>query len=222
MIDLIEKRIGYHFKNEQFLRQAFVHSSYAKQHNVLDNERMEFLGDAILEYIVSEYIYEKYSRFDDGQLSKVRAQLVSADGLRPVVERMDILRYLLIADNSYSILTQSKKINANLYEAILCAIYLDGGMACAKEFVLRTLSNELSSIKAIAKKDCKSLLQEYCQSKKMSIEYALIGKTGPDNKPSYEVALLINKNRECTGVGGSIKVAEQNAAKKILSKWRID
>ena len=93
----IEQRIGYEFKNKELLRQAFVHSSYAHEENIRDNDRMEFFGDAILEYLVSEYIFKKYRDCDEGQLSKMRAVVVSADGLRPVVDDLRILECLLVA-----------------------------------------------------------------------------------------------------------------------------
>lgn len=105
----IQRNIGYAFNDESLLEQAFCHSSYARQHGLDDNERMEFFGDAVLEYIVSEYLFDNYPEFDQGQLSKVRALLVSADGLRPVVDRMDIMRFLLVADNAAQIKNQSKK-----------------------------------------------------------------------------------------------------------------
>lgn len=217
----IQQAIGYKFKNIELLAQAFCHSSYARQHGTQDNERMEFFGDVVLEYIVSEYLFDKYPNFDQGQLSKVRALLVSADGLRPAVDRMDILRFLRVADNADRIKNISKKIEANLYEAVLCAVYKDGGMSAAKRFVLRTLKTELARVDKLQRKDAKSLLQEYCQQKRWTVAYKQISRTGPDNKPTYTSALYVNGEFVADGVGTSKKASEQCAAEKIVSKWGI-
>ncbi len=217
----IQRNIGYAFNDESLLEQAFCHSSYARQYGLDDNERMEFFGDAVLEYIVSEYLFDNYPEFDQGQLSKVRALLVSADGLRPVVDRMDIMRFLLVADNAAQIKKQSKKIEANLYEAVLCAVYKDGGMDAARKFVLDTLKKELDDVGRLRLKDCKTALQEYCQQKQWTVEYRQTGKSGPDNKPTYYSALYINGRHEADGSGLSKKAAEQCAAKKIVEKWGV-
>lgn len=218
----IQKKIGYRFDNILLLEQAFVHSSYAKRAGIADNERMEFLGDAVLGSIVSEYLYDRYPQFDAGMLSKARACLVSAEGLRPIVDGLDILQYLQVADKTISLKKLSKKIEANLFEAILCAVYLDGGMPAAKELVLRLLQNSLENVGSIRRKDYKTLLQEHCQSKKLSIEYRLVDKSGPDNKPQYRYALYVDGKHVSEGIGSSIKSAEQDAARIIVEEWRID
>ncbi len=221
-LESIQKKIGYRFNKLSLLEQAFVHSSYARRVGIADNERMEFLGDAVLGNIVSEYLYEHYPQFDAGMLSKARACLVSAEGLRPIVDGLDILQYLQVADKTISLKKLSKKIEANLFEAILCAVYFDGGMPAAKELVFRLLGDSLESIGTIRRKDCKTLLQEYCQSQRLSIEYREIDKSGPDNKPQYRYALYVDGKHVSEGLGPSIKSAEQDAARIIVEKWRID
>ena len=218
----IEQRIGYEFKNKELLRQAFVHSSYAHEENIRDNDRMEFFGDAILEYLVSEYIFKKYRDCDEGQLSKMRSVVVSADGLRPVVDDLRILECLLVAGSSSNIRSLSRKIEANLYEALLCAIYLDGGMPAARRFVIKTLKTSMDNAARNLRQNYKSLVQEYCQQRRWNVDYKQLEKSGPDNTPRFTYALYINGKRVSEGSGSSIKNAQQEAARKIVKQWGID
>lgn len=221
-ISQIEHIIKYVFHNKDLLVQAFTHSSYANAVNVEDNERMEFFGDAILEYVVSEQLYDLYPSFDAGDLSKVRAEIVSADGLRPVISKMKLLRYLLLGNGAGTVKNLSKKIEANLYEALLCAIYIDGGMKSAKDFVNMTLGDVIRSIGKPSQKDYKTRLQEYCQANKKVVKYLVVDKSGPDNKPTFTCQLLVDEVVVSQGVGSSKKLAEQNCAQKIVEQWRID
>ncbi len=218
----IEDVLKYRFKNKNYLYQAFIHSSYANAQGIQDNERMEFFGDSVLELLSSEYLYKKYPNCDAGQLSKMRANIVSADGLRPIMRDLDILKYLQVSDGASKIRKLSKKIEANLYEAILCAIYLDGGLNEARQFVLRTLSRSMDSAISLIHKDYKTILQEFCQQKKWSVQYQFVDKTGPDNNPLFKYALYIDGKFVSDGQGSTIKQAEQNAAKIIVENWRID
>ena len=216
----IESKLNYTFKNKALLTQAFTHSSYANASSTQDNERMEFVGDAILGYVVSEYLFAHYSDKSAGELSAMKSRIVSADGLRPIVDKLTLLDYLRVANGEASV-KQSRKIAANLFEAVLCAIYLDGGMSCARQFVLNFLAEPMNNA-AKASKDDKTLLYEYCQLKKLAIEYKLLERIGPDDKPSFKYALLIDGKQVSEGVGPNIKAAEQQAAHKIVEEWRID
>ena len=218
--EAVETKLNYTFKNKSLLQQAFTHSSYANVEQIEDNERMEFLGDAILGYVVSEYLFAHHSDKSAGQLSAMKSRIVSADGLRPVVDKLGLLEYLRVA-NGEATVKNSRKIAANLFEAILCAIYLDGGLIAAREFVWNVLSESLTSESKVLKDD-KTRLYEYCQMKKLAIEYKLIERTGPDDKPSFRYALLIDGKQVAEGVGLNIKAAEQQAAHKIIVGWRID
>lgn len=218
----IERKLGYTFKNKSLLKHAFVHSSYANALNISDNERLEFFGDAILEFIVSEYLYKKYPKCDAGELTKLRAELVSADGLRPVVKKLGILDDLLVYGTAAKIQNLSRKIEANLYEAVLCAIYFDGGLDAATKFVMKTLKRGLDNVLRGEKKDYKTRVQEYCQQKHLSVEYQLEIKTGPDNKPNFTYSLLVDGLPVSKGSGSSIKIAQQAAAQKLVEEWRID
>ena len=216
----IESKLNYTFKNKSLLEQAFTHSSYANQEQVADNERMEFLGDAILGYVVSEYLFARYPDKNAGELSAIKSRIVSADGLRPIVDKLGLLTHLRVVSGEPNLL-RSRKIGANLFEAILAAIYLDGGLDSARQFVMDCLIEAMNDAPTVLKDD-KTRLYEYCQSKKLAIEYKLLDRIGPDDKPSFRYALLIDGKQVAVGIGPNIKAAEQQAASKIVKEWRID
>lgn len=218
----IERKLQYTFSNKKLLEQAFTHSSFANLEKVDDNERMEFFGDAILEFISSEYLFTHFADSSEGDLSAMRAKLVSADGLYPIVKKLGLVQYLRISNNGGANSELSHKTEASLFEAILCAIYLDGGLSCAKEFALRVMDDGLRNAISALKKDSKTLLQEYCQKNKLSIQYKSVGRTGPDNRPTFRCALHVDGKVVSEGEGLSKKAAEQDAAHKIVTKWRID
>ncbi len=212
----IEVRLQYVFGNKRLLEQAFTHSSFANVENIPDNERMEFFGDAILEYLSSEYLYNRFPNRNEGELSAMRARLVSADGLYPIVDKLGLIGYLQTLN-----VELSHKTAANLFEAVLCAIYLDGGIKSARRFFLRTMKDRLQSADIFLIKDDKTLLQEYCQKNKMSLNYVFVDRDGPDNKPTFRYEIYINGKKEAEGIGPSKKAAEQAAANKLVTEWRI-
>ncbi len=225
MVDIqaIEKIIRYTFENKSLLVQAFIHPSFGHLNGMLDNDRMEFLGDAILDEIVSKFIYESYPNLDAGDLTKLRSTIVSAQGLKPIVRRMDLLRFLQIPEGSDVITRTAKKIEADLFEAVLGAIYIDGGYHEAERFVLHFLRDLLTDrVLDDLSKDYKTPLQEYCQQRKWSIEYRFVSQTGPDNKPTFTFALYVNGEFCFEGIGSNKKNAQQDAAKKYCNKWRIN
>ena len=225
MIDIksIENIIGYTFQNKNLLIQAFTHPSYAHMTGMLDNDRMEYLGDAILDDVVSIYIYSAYPQLDAGDLTKLRATIVSAQGLKPIVREMGLLKHLLVADGADVIKRLGKKIEADLFEAVLGAIYLDGGYREAERFVLHFLKDILENrVWEDGQKDYKTPLQEYCQARKWTVDYKFVSQSGPQNKPTFTFALYINDEFCCEGTGLSKKSAQQDAAKKYCTKWRIE
>ena len=225
MIDIkaIETIINYTFKNKNLLVQAFTHPSYGHASGMLDNDRMEFMGDAILDDVVSIYIYNAYPQLDAGELTKLRASIVSSQGLKPVVREMGLLKYLLVADGADVIKRLGKKIEADLFESVLGAIYLDGGYREAERFVLHFLKDILENrVFEESQKDYKTPLQEYCQARKWKIDYRFVTQSGPQDKLTFTFALYINDEFCCEGSGLSKKSAQQDAAKKYCTKWRID
>lgn len=222
-INEIETIIQYRFNNVGLLEQAFTHSSFANAENVADNERMEFFGDAILDYIVSEYLYLNYKDLTVGKLSTMRSNLVSATALRPVVKELGLMKYLRVANGAGGIKSASKKIESNLYEAIVAAVYSDGGISEAKKFVFRTLKKNLENAHATLLKDSKTKLQEYCQHNKLPVpQYKMIERFGSENLPQYKYGLYIGDKLVSEGLGTSKKNAEQEAAREIVEKWRIN
>ena len=216
----IESKLNYTFVNKALLQQAFTHSSFANVEGIEDNERMEFVGDAILGFVVSEYLFAHYRDKSAGELTTLKSRIVSADGLRPIVDKLGLVEHLRVVSGEQSV-QKSRKIAANLFEAVLCAIYLDGGMLPAKQFVLDVLREPLSNAMKVLKDD-KTLLQEYCQQKRRTLEYKLLDKSGPDDKPCFKYALLVDGKQVAEGCGPSVKAAEQQAAHKIVVEWRID
>ena len=221
----IEGKLNYTFVDKELLVTAFTHSSYANAQgcacgDICDNGRMAFLGDAILDMIVSKYLYKAFPDSGNGDMSYMRSDLVSRNGLAPIVEKLKIEDCLQVVANS----KLSAHSLGDLFEAIVCAIYLDGGFVSAERFVLNLFSNAFNSLHKSKQKDSKTLLQEYCQSLKprKSITYVQSGRSGTDNNPLYRYDLLIDDVYMCSGEGPSKKAAEQDAAKKIVTKWRID
>lgn len=224
-IDGAEKAIGYVFGDKMLLRQCFTHASFAHEHNQQNNEVLEFFGDAIIEFVVTEYLFkERYA--DEGKLTEMRKNLVSKDPLLKTVKRMGLHEFLLLGRGASS-LSEDEKLYSSVYEALVAGIYLDGGIEQAKSFIKNTLiadfilreKNEKKQKKTDA--GVKSLLQEYVQKNGMgSISYQTLSKSGPDHSPEFRVAVLLNNGRLAEGKGGSKKYAEADAAEKALDKLK--
>ena len=212
----LEGVLGYTFKNKQLLYTAFVHSSYANENNVEGNERMEFFGDAILQFIVTQHLMKIYKDKDEGSLSKIRSAIVSAESLTQVVYKMQIENYVLLSRGAKKCNTRPKKLESSLFEAILCAIYLDGGMAIAKKFVLNVLSKQFKKAKSVV--DFATELQEYCQAHKLSFEYKLVAQTGTENNVVYQYQLYIDGKVVATAFGSTKKQAKHKCAEQALAK----
>lgn len=212
----IESILQYTFADKRLLITAFTHSSYANEINGQDNERMEFLGDAILGMVVSEYLYDKYVDCKVGVLSAMRSNIVSAEGLRPIVDGVDIVRYLQVGRGAADIANQSQKIDSSLYEAVTAAIFLDGGIAAAKSFIMRTLEPSLSNLNVYDCIDCISTLKIIRdKSHKSQPVYDTI-KSGPDHKPVFTCLLSIDGEIVSEGKGHNKSEASQDAARKYL------
>ncbi|MCM1114584.1 MAG: ribonuclease III [Clostridium sp.] len=216
----LEKRIGYSFKNKEYLMEALTHSSFANErHNGIKcNERMEFLGDAVLSIISAEFLYEKYPDMPEGELSKLRSSLVCTDSLSGFAREIMLGSALFLGKGeSNTGGAERPSILENAFEALIAAIYLDGGMDSAKKFVLRFLSKTLET-KQISFKDYKTTLQEVVQQNPdESVTYVLVGESGPDHNKTFEVEVHLNSNVIGRGKGRSKKSAEQEAAKEALT-----
>ena len=217
-----EDKIGYHFKNQGLLRQALTHSSYANERHMKklsDNERLEFLGDAVLEIISSDFLYHNYPDVPEGQLTKLRASIVCEPTLALCTNELDLGDYLYLGRGENQTGGRKRKsILSDALEAVIGAIYLDGGFANAKEFVLKFILTDIEHKQLFY--DSKTILQEVVQGEHEQLDYRLVGESGPDHDKSFSVEVWIGEQKISEGSGHTKKAAEQEAAYHALIKLR--
>ena len=218
-----EEKLGYVFKDKMLLRKCFTHSSYANEHNQENNERLEFFGDAILEFVVTEYLFSHYSE-DEGCLTDKRKEIVSNENLLRVAKNLGIKDFVLLGNGQGKSTNKNIKLYSSVYEAIVAGIYKDGGILAVKKFINNTLIADYKKNKA---KKCdnkklssyKSLFQYFVQKNKLgSISYETLSKIGPDHLPEFRVGAMLNNQKIAEGKGHSKREAEALAAKNALSK----
>ncbi len=218
-----QDKIGYTFKKEDLLLRAFSHSSYVneRQNGGTSNERLEFLGDSVLGFITAEYFYLNFTKMPEGELTKLRAATVCESSLFSFAKELDLGNFLLLGRGETVTGGNNRpSILADAFEALLAAIYLDGGMGAAKRFALNFIKNACD--KAVSFKDHKTILQEVIQKNpEESVEYVLTGENGPDHNKSFTVEVHLNSNVIGTGTGKSKKLAEQEAAREALALMGI-
>lgn len=214
-----ETRIGYEFSNQKLLQQALTHSSYANEHHMgkqADNERLEFLGDAVLEIVSSDFLFHKYPKYPEGELTRLRASMVCEPTLAFCTKDLELGKYLLLGKGED--LTggrERKSILSDALEAVIGAIYLDGGFASAKEFIDRFILNDIEHKKLFF--DSKTILQEVVQAKaEGELSYQLIREEGPDHDKKFIVEARIGAKTYGQGTGRTKKGAEQEAAYHTL------
>jgi ribonuclease-3 len=221
-----QKNLGISFNQESLLEQAFVHPSYLNENPgfvLPDNERLEFLGDAILNFTVAERLYKEFPKLSEGDLTEIRASLVCRDTLAEVASSLKIGEWLLLGQGEETSGGRTKQSNlANTMEALIGAIYLDGGLAKARKFVLRQLKPELKKIKAgKMTPNYKALVQEFIQGqKKPAPVYRLVEITGPDHNKEFTAEILVEGEALGRGTGNSKKAAESQAARTAWEKLR--
>lgn len=231
-VDACEEKIGYVFKDKMLLRKCFTHSSYANEHGEEDNEILEFFGDAILEFVVTDFLYFNRGG-NEGELTALRAKTVSKEPLLNIILELGLDGYMLLGKGLKNNFNKDEKLFSSLYEAIVAGIYIDGGLNNAKKFIERTLIEDFidkdnkrkSEERKNSKngKDGKSAFQEYVQKNRMgTISYETLGKKGPEHMPQYRMAVLLNGKRMAEGVGGSKKAGEEQAALRALEKLTDD
>ncbi len=217
----IEKSIGYTFKNRNLLKKALTHTSYAYENRVESNEKLEFLGDSILEYISSKYIYNNYKNLKEGEMTKVRAEVVCEESLYKVAKLHNFSDFILVGKSELNNNGNLKPaILADSIEATIAAIYFDGGLEKAEEFIINNLKTAIEdSTKHVGMKDHKTVLQEKLQENgDISIKYTVIDEKGPDHEKIFTVKVEVNGKELATGEGKTKKQAEMNAAGKALEK----
>lgn len=213
-----EKIIGYSFKNEKLLFEALSHSSFANETKRNSNERLEFLGDSVLSIVVSDFLFENYKHLPEGQLTKVRASLVCESSLFEFAKTIRLGDFLMLGKGEENTGGRTRpSILADAFEAVIAAIYLDGGIECATKYILGFIPKDLNQVKANSNHDYKTILQEVIQKNpEEKVEYFLKNAVGPDHNKTFTIQVKLNSNVIGEGVGHSKKQAEQMAACEAL------
>lgn len=223
MLQEIQSRINYKFKNIRFLENALTHSSYSNEHRthgIVCNERLEFMGDSVLGFVCAELLYEKYPHKPEGELSKLRSSLVCETALDKYAKTIELGKYLYLGHGEeLGGGRERPSILSDAFEALIAAIYFDGGISEAKKFILPFLSDAITedNKKHSLNHDYKTALQEIAQKNPGEIiKYSVVNETGPDHNKSFTVNVYLNSNLLAAGTGKSKKEAEQDAAHKAL------
>ena len=218
----LEEKIGYNFKDSHLLRHAVTHSSYVNEKHMKKadcNERLEFLGDAVLELISSEYLFFENQTMPEGELTKLRASMVCEKALAFCARDLELGSYLLLGKGEDATGGRFREsITSDALEALIGAIYLDGGFANAKEFILKYILNDLEGKRLFY--DSKTILQEVVQGEHEQLTYVLTHEEGPDHNKSFEVEARIGERVIGSGTGHTKKAAEQEAAYQALLSIR--
>jgi ribonuclease-3 len=215
-LDNFETSIGYTFKNKTLLKTALTHTSYANDHRIDSNEKLEFLGDSILEFITSKYLFDNYKKLKEGEMTKVRASVVCERSLHQVAVRHNFSDFLLLGRSEERSSGQEKPaILADSVEAVIAAIYMDSNMEAAREFIISNLRESIEQAsKNVGMKDYKTVLQEELQKNgNVKIEYIVIEERGPDHDKEFVVEVKCNGKSLAKGMGTTKKGAETEAAK---------
>ncbi len=218
-LEVLEERIGYKFNNRALLRQAITHSSYTNEqkiNKVQHYERLEFLGDAVLELVSSEFLFAAHPDKPEGELTKMRASMVCEPALAFCAADLELGKFMLMGKGEETTGGRNRdSITSDAMEAVIGAIFLDGGMEPAKNFINRFVLSDLEDKQLFY--DSKSNLQELIQGKlKKEFRYELLGETGPEHNKVFQVAIEMESERLGTGEGRTKKAAEQQAAYKAL------
>ena len=216
-----ENKIGYTFKNKELLFEALSHSSFANESKKgrKSNERLEFLGDSVLSIVVAEYLFTHFKHLPEGELTKIRASLVCESALFEFAKKIDLGNNIMVGrGEEHSGGRKRPSIVSDAFEAVIAAIYLDGGMECAKKYILGFMPKDLDKNHSKALHDYKTILQEIIQrNPEEKVEYVLKEQTGPDHDRNFVVQVYLNSNIIGEGEGHSKKQAEQMAAKEALA-----
>lgn len=216
----IEKRINYNFKNKDLLTEALTHSSYANESSKKDNERLEFLGDSIISFVVAKHLYAIFPDYDEGKLSKLKNQIVSTKSFYKIVKKNKLETFLFLGKGEIKSGGKKRESNlAGLFEAIVGAIFKDSGIRSAENFLKRFLLNQ--DFSNFIDEDYKSILQVESQKKLGTLpRYVVEKQEGPPHERKFHVSVFIDKVKHGHSKGKSKKDAENKAAKKALIKLK--
>ncbi len=222
-VEVLQENIGYFFQDITLLQEALTHKSYANEMQLVNsfgNERLEFLGDAVLELAITELIMNRFQDFSEGRLSKMRAAIVNTHELAAISARLGLGEFILLSKGESDNMGREKKsILANVYEAVIAAVYRDGGFECAFGMIEKHFSGHIDEVSEKGYfKDYKSRLQEYAQKKFNAVpQYAILTEEGPDHVKHFVSQVSINGVVYETGEGRNKKSAEQDAAEKTIN-----
>ena len=216
----LEERLGYHFTDKKLIIEALTHKSYKKPYN---NERLEFLGDAVLDLIVGEFLFHKFPNSDEGHLSKIRASLVNESGFALLAQQIKLGDYIYLSaaeENNNG--RKKSSLLSNAFEALIGAIYLEGGLEITREIAIKLLQETHQKIDLQSlSKDYKTALQELTQATHgVTPTYTLLRSFGPDHKKEFEIAIILDGETIATAQGKSKKEAQQKAAHIALKKLK--
>ena len=220
-LSAFEQEIHYSFKNKKLLKQALTHSSYANEgkKHLQNYERLEFLGDSVLSIVVAEHLFRNFKHIPEGELTRLRASLVCEQALFEFSQKIHLGDYLLLGKGEENTGGRERpSIVSDAFEAVIAAVFLDGGMEEAKRYVLSFIPDDLTPEMAHSLADYKTALQEIIQqNREEKVEYVLTSESGPDHNKTFEIEVRLNSNVIGRGKGKSKKQAEQNAAKEALT-----
>ena len=220
-LERLEESIGYKFKNKDLLITALTHTSYAYENKVKSYERLEYLGDSILEFISSKYLFENYENLSEGEMTKVRAYAVCEDSLYEIAKSHNFSDFLYLGKSERTFNLDKKAIIADCVEAIIAAIYLDSGdISITEKFIIENIQDKIEyASKNVGLKDYKTVLQEKLQiNGDVLIQYEIINEEGPDHNKTFTAEVKCNGNSLAIGSGRSKKHAEMEAARNALEK----
>jgi len=216
-IETLEKELGYEFTNKKLIIEALTHKSYKQPY---DNERLEFLGDAVLDLVVGEYLFKKFKNSNEGNLSKIRASLVNETGFDKLARALKLGDYILLSNAEENNGGREKSsLLSNAFEAVMGALYLDAGLKKVQEIAIHLIEENHKEISLDSLfRDFKTTLQELTQARfGITPEYKVIASRGPDHKKEFEVAVFIEDKEYARAVGKSKKIAQQEAAKLAVN-----
>ncbi len=218
-LEVLEKDIGYSFKNKELLKIALTHTSYAYENKVKSYERLEYLGDSILEFISSKYLFENFKKLTEGEMTKVRAYAVCEDSLYQIAIKHNFSDFLYLGKSEKMSNTNKKAILADTVEAVIAAMYIDSeNISVVQNFILKNIKTQIEfASKHIGVKDYKTVLQEKLQVHgEVQIKYNIINEEGPDHNKTFTAEVECDGKKLASGVGRSKKMAEMEAARKAI------
>jgi len=216
-LENLEKQINYTFTNQELIIEALTHKSYKQPY---DNERLEFLGDAVMDLIVGEYLYNKFNKSDEGKLSKIRASLVSETGFTKLAKVLNLGDYILLShaeENNGG--REKSSLLSNAFEALIGAVYLESGLNIARDIAIKLIEDNYNEISLDSLfRDFKTTLQELTQARYgITPEYKVMASRGPDHLKEFEVAVIIEDKEYARARGKSKKIAQQIAAEVVVN-----